>query len=71
MVAPGAQHRADGATPIRVVIVTMDTHVASATVRAQAALKRDLPGLELSVHAASEWSADPRLPGFPRHRHQA
>lgn len=61
MVAPGAQHRADGATPIRVVIVTMDTHVASATVRAQAALKRDLPGLELSVHAASEWSADPRL----------
>jgi magnesium chelatase subunit H len=61
MVAPGAQHRADGATPIRVVIVTMDTHVASATVRAQAALTRDLPGLELSVHAASEWSADPRL----------
>jgi magnesium chelatase subunit H len=61
MAAPGAQHRADGATPIRVVIVTMDTHVASATVRAQAALKRDLPGLELSVHAASEWSADPRL----------
>jgi magnesium chelatase subunit H len=61
MVAPGAQHRADGATPIRVVIVTMDTHVASATLRAQAALKRDLPGLELSVHAASEWSADPRL----------
>ncbi len=61
MVAPGAQHRADGATPIRVVIVTMDTHVASATVRAQTALKRDLRGLELSVHAASEWSADPRL----------
>jgi magnesium chelatase subunit H len=61
MVAPGAQHQADGATPIRVVIVTMDTHVASATVRAQAALTRDLPGLELSVHAASEWSADPRL----------
>ena len=61
MAAPGAQHGAEGATPIRVVIVTMDTHVASATVRAQAALTRDLPGLELSVHAASEWSADPRL----------
>ncbi len=48
------------ATPIRVAIVTMDTHVASATARASMALKRDLPGLELSVHAASEWSADPR-----------
>lgn len=52
--------RADGVKPIRVVIVTMDTHVASATERAHRSLMRDLPGLELSVHAASEWSADPR-----------
>jgi magnesium chelatase subunit H len=48
------------ALPIRVVIVTMDTHVASATDRARRKLMRDLPGLELSVHAASEWTADPR-----------
>ncbi len=46
------------ATPIRVVIVTMDTHLAAAVDRARAALVRDLPGLTLSLHAASEWSAD-------------
>jgi len=57
---PRAEVPGGAATRIRVVIVTMDTHVASATARAHLALKRDLPGLELSVHAASEWSADPR-----------
>ncbi len=46
------------ATPIRVVIVTMDTHLAAAVDRARAALVRDLPGLTLSLHAASEWSAN-------------
>ncbi|MET3890919.1 magnesium chelatase subunit H [Bosea sp. OAE506] len=61
MVGSAAKGSAGDATPVRVVIVTMDTHVASATLRAHAALKRDIPGLELSVHAASEWSADPRL----------
>jgi magnesium chelatase subunit H len=45
-------------TPIRVVIVTMDTHLASATERARAALVRDLPGLHLSMHAAAEWASD-------------
>jgi magnesium chelatase subunit H len=46
------------ATPIRVVIVTMDTHLAAAIDRARIALTRDLPGLALSLHAASEWAAD-------------
>ena len=46
-------------TPVRVVIVTMDTHLASATERAAAGLRRQFPGLVLSLHAASEWSADP------------
>jgi magnesium chelatase subunit H len=45
--------------PMRVVIVTMDTHLASATARARAVLARDIPGLSLKVHAASEYSADP------------
>ena len=45
-------------TPVRVVIVTMDTHLASATERARARLVRDLPGLDLTMHAAAEWSAD-------------
>ncbi len=45
-------------TPIRVVIVTMDTHLASATDRARAALQRDMPGLHLSLHAASEFAGN-------------
>jgi magnesium chelatase subunit H len=45
--------------PMRVVIVTMDTHLASATARARAVLARDIPGLSLKVHAASEYAADP------------
>lgn len=50
---------ADGApAPMRVVVVTMDTHLASATERARAALGREIPGLSFSMHAASEWSAD-------------
>ena len=45
--------------PMKVVIVTMDTHLSSAAERAMAALRRDLPGLSLKVHAASEWSTRP------------
>ena len=47
------------ATPVRVVIVTMDTHAASAADRARATLARQIPGLSLAVHAASEFAADP------------
>ena len=46
------------ATPIRVVIVTMDSHLAGAAARARTALRRELPGLELVVHAADEWGGD-------------
>jgi magnesium chelatase subunit H len=49
---------ADG-TPLRFVIVTLDSHLASATERAGRALAREMPGLELSLHAAAEWGADP------------
>ncbi len=42
------------------VIVTLDSHLASAVDRAQATLKADYPGLELSLHAASEWASDPK-----------
>ncbi len=52
----GAHVPADPAQ-VRVVIVTMDTHVASATLRARSALARQCPGIELKMHAASEWSA--------------
>src|SRR6201994_3538189 len=46
-------------TPIRVVIVTMDSHLASAALRARGTLRAELPGLDLAVHAADEWSCDP------------
>ncbi len=45
-------------TPIRVVVVTMDTHLASSTQRARATLARELPGLQLSMHAASEYAGN-------------
>ncbi len=45
--------------PIRVVIVTLDGHLSGTAARAAAALKRDVPGLELTLHAASEWGGDP------------
>lgn len=44
--------------PVRVVIVTMDSHLAGAAQRAGAALAREVPGLVLSVHAAAEWGHD-------------
>ena len=47
--------------PIRVVIVTMDTHLASATSRARSVLAREMPGLKLAIHAASEFSASDSL----------
>ena len=46
-------------TAMRVVIVTMDTHLATATQNAAAELARECPGRRLSLHAASEWSASP------------
>lgn len=46
-------------TPIRVVIVTLDSHLASATDRAALLLAPELPGLSLELHAASEWGQDP------------
>jgi magnesium chelatase subunit H len=44
---------------MRVVIVTMDSHLASAQLRARAALARAAPGLTLTLHAAADWAADP------------
>ena len=45
-------------TPVRVVVVSMDTHMASSTERARASLLRELPGLHLSMHAASEYAGN-------------
>ncbi|WP_291134063.1 magnesium chelatase subunit H [Hydrogenophaga sp.] len=43
---------------MRVVLVTMDSHLASAAERAHRSLARAVPGLSLVVHAASEWRDD-------------
>jgi magnesium chelatase subunit H len=43
-----------------VVLVTLDSHLASAAQRAQRGLARDLPGVALAVHAAAEWASDPQ-----------
>jgi magnesium chelatase subunit H len=43
--------------PVRVLLLTMDTHLASATERVRARLQHELPGLSLELHAASEWAA--------------
>ena len=44
--------------PIHVVVVTMDTHLASATDRIRPTLAREFPGLTLSMHAASEYAGN-------------
>ena len=46
---------------IRVVIVTMDTHLASSLGRVRKRLARDYPGLELDLHAAAEFSGNEAL----------
>ena len=42
-----------------VVIVTLDNHITGAVARVNAQLAREVPGLTLSVHAASNWGANP------------
>jgi magnesium chelatase subunit H len=47
-------------TPLRVVIVTMDSHMVGAVARAQTALRPSIPGLQLVIHTADEWAHDPK-----------
>ncbi|MFB1485630.1 MULTISPECIES: magnesium chelatase subunit H [unclassified Thiocapsa] len=48
-------------TPVRVVIVNLDGHLAGTTERARPSLQRELPGLQLSLHAATEWADSPEM----------
>ncbi|NEX18915.1 magnesium chelatase subunit H [Thiorhodococcus mannitoliphagus] len=54
-----ATTKAPDATPVRVVIINLDGHLAGTTQRALPVVRRDLPGLELNLHAATEWADDP------------
>lgn len=47
------------ATPVRVVFVTLDNHIVAAVDDARRSLAQDLPGLTLSVHAATDWNDNP------------
>ncbi|MGF1466629.1 MAG: magnesium chelatase subunit H [Sandaracinaceae bacterium] len=40
-------------TPVRLVIVTLDHHIAGAVERAQEAVRAEVPGLEIRLHAAT------------------
>ena len=46
-------------TPVRVTLISLDRHLAAAVDRARLVLRAKMPGLQLSFHAASEWSRDP------------
>ena len=50
----------DKAPPVRVVIVTLDSHLSAPVGRARADLMRDIPGVRMDLHAAAEWASDPR-----------
>lgn len=43
----------------RFVIITLDSHAAGPAARVSLDLAQDFPGLEVSVHAAAEWSQNP------------
>ncbi len=47
------------AAGLRVVLVTMDSHLASAAERANRRLAKSVSGLTFSVHAAADWDEDP------------
>lgn len=47
------------ATPLRVVLLTMDRHLAGASDRAAEAVAREQPGFMFALHAASDWHESP------------
>lgn len=44
---------------VRVVFITLDNHLAGAVAQAEATLRQTLPGLSVTLHAASVWGSDP------------
>jgi magnesium chelatase subunit H len=46
------------ATPVRITVVTLDHHLAGTFERARQMLRRELPGLVLTLHAAADWNHD-------------
>ena len=48
----------DPLTPLRMVIVTMDGHLAAAAASAEIALRRDWPNVSIELHSADQFAAD-------------
>ena len=46
-------------TSLKFVLVTMDTHLISASEKANFALKREMPNLDFKIHAAAGWATAP------------
>ena len=44
---------------VKVVVITLDRHIAGAVQRARQQLADELPGLQLAFHAATDWNDDP------------
>jgi magnesium chelatase subunit H len=44
---------------VRVVFVTLDNHLAGLVRRAEKSLEAEIPGLSVSLHAATDWADDP------------
>jgi magnesium chelatase subunit H len=53
------QKRTSAVSGIKVVIVTLDHHLAGAVSRINTKLEKRLPGFRLTLHAASDWTARP------------
>jgi magnesium chelatase subunit H len=47
-------------TPIRVTLITLDTHTASVMAKARQQLRATYPGLQMTLHAAVEFGSDPQ-----------
>ncbi|MEM1377268.1 MAG: magnesium chelatase subunit H, partial [Pseudomonadota bacterium] len=47
--------------PVKVVIVTLDNHMSATAERARYELAREIPGLDLRLHAVCEWGEDKTL----------
>ena len=53
------QKRTTAVSTVKVVIVTLDHHLASSVARVNSTLAKVIPGFSLTLHAASEWAARP------------
>ncbi len=55
---PSGATTSAGGPVVRVVIVTLDKHLSGVTQRAVAELRREIPGLTVALHAATDWMDD-------------